>query len=287
MLFEKETLSKTSCTCQSENIMSAQDIIDVYEEELEAFGILRNYRYAGKDTIPTRNRILVQYYFGRLIFKDLPKENVSIYIVIDKNRLEILTNLDENIRQIYSGVQIIEVEKVKCDFIYDMSKVMEKAGVDCSESGYLMFYNSVKNPNYYKQSAYENIDIILLRDGYIRFDLDCDKYSVIGFRLSECLENSIDLYAEEEIQNEDMVFRDVKNGMTVYAPILAEALSKEAIIDDLNIGAGEYYAYVRYVFVGDVGEDGYTYINWHRYMNQNNMMYNKMYLKHHCITTIC
>ena len=172
MLFEKETLSKTSCTCQSENIMSAQDIIDVYEEELEAFGILRNYRYAGKDTIPTRNRILVQYYFGRLIFKDLPKENVSIYIVIDKNRLEILTNLDENIRQIYSGVQIIEVEKVKCDFIYDMSKVMEKAGVDCSGSGYLMFYNSVKNPNYYKQSAYENIDIILLRDGYIRFDLD-------------------------------------------------------------------------------------------------------------------
>ena len=53
MLFEKETLPETSCTYQSENIMSAQDIIDVYEEELEAFGMLRNYRYARKDTIPT------------------------------------------------------------------------------------------------------------------------------------------------------------------------------------------------------------------------------------------
>jgi hypothetical protein len=234
----------------SEKSLSLEQRNEIFLNELENFGFLRNCRLADVNTLPKHDFIEVKYEHNDFCFSHLPSDVDKLHLlVVGNDILNIYTNDDVFALpdRIYSGREIVTIEHPKTGTLYHLDELCSASTDIMTGEGTLCFVNTLTMPHRFIYQKYSTIDIFICRDGYLRINLNNCEFTgnPIIIRKSAFFENSFDIVlGVEEPADGDILIQDVKDGMVIYNPILASALTQQAAIEALDV--------VNSVFVGKV-----------------------------------
>ncbi len=253
--------------------LSIEDRNEICREEIMNIGFLRNYRLADATSIPTHQSIALRYNEGQIYFEKMPEEISNLYILIKQNHVDIFSRYFEGLDKIFPDREIIRIASPKIDHAYDLGLLSgRKAAGYLKGSGVLYFENTISGPDHYLKTDASGINVIILKDGYIRIDLVKLICESISFRLSDVYENAFDVFVDEEPRPGDSYITNVENGMIIYSPTLTSALKHQATLGPIDMNKGIYYASCAFRIVP--GMKTGQLIDVEKYHDQSSIAYN-------------
>lgn len=145
-----------------------------------------------------------------------------------------------------------------------------------SQGTQINFYNSPMEQTYYRMESGSFIDLILLKDGWVRVEMknmDCEKVMV---RNSDTLEQALDIVVDDLVHKGDFVIDQIEDGKVIYAPVLAAALQRQAVPVVVDMNTGLFYSYIRFGLVDGGAEAGNVFVDLNRYNGISNVEYAQM-----------
>lgn len=120
--------------------------------------------------------------------------------------------------------------------------------------GQISLINTISTPSCFKRINGSGISIVLLRGGYRRIDLIGMICESLCFQPSLIFDNALDIQVDSAIRDGCVFIENVKSGMIIYHPVLAQALKYQAAIGPLDLDEGIYYAACQFYYDPDAGE---------------------------------
>ena len=263
-------------TAEEQNL-TLEERGEILTEELKNFGMLRNYRYANIAELPAVAEIALTYNCGVIIFEKIPEDVDTLYLLMNEDHFEIYIEDPSDLAVVYEGFESLCFRNAKSGVDYDLNDMFKDPlkMMPILRTGTMHCYNSITDPIRFAPITGSWIDVILLKDGFLRFDLRNLMCLKMTFRLSDLLEHAVNLVLDaDEDRCGDITFMDIQSGMVVYAPVLAAALQRQAFLDVADLKTGTYYAYVRYGLVPKMSEQGNVFVDINRYNNRSNTEFN-------------
>lgn len=245
-----ESMTKRNESC-GEQEMSIEERIHIIKKEYECYGCLPDDRLASVTNTPELKRFEALYDNGKLRFLKLPSENIkSIFLVIDneKKKIDIYIHNNGLQRLLNRKQMIIEIKALKKNHWYNLRRrCSDPELLEGKKKGKCFFYNSIRNQEHFSEIKRRLIDIVLFRDGWMRFDITDSGIESIAIKSSAIFSNACDIVVNQKQESGDYYVRGVKNGMAIRNPELVEKLKEQAMVDVLDENQGIYYYYARFV----------------------------------------
>lgn len=145
-----------------------------------------------------------------------------------------------------------------------------------SQGTQINVYNSPMEQTHYRMESGSFIDLILLKDGWVRAEMknmDCEKVMV---RNSDTLEQALDIVVDDLVHKGDFVIDQIEDAKVIYAPVLAAALQRQAVPVVVDMNTGLFYSYIRFGLVDGGAEAGNVFVDLNRYNGISNVEYAQM-----------
>jgi hypothetical protein len=275
-----QVLATNTNLMDSEKNFSLEQRNEIFLDELETFGFLRNCRLAEADSLPIHDYIEIKYEHNDFCLSHLPNNTNKLHLLISNNDiLNIYTNDDVFTLpdRVYSGREIITIDNPQTGTLYHLGELCSAPTDMMTGEGTLCFVNTLTMPHRFVYQKYSTIDIILCKDGYLKLNLNnCEfKGNNIIIRKSIFFEQAFDIIlGVDEPVDGDFIIQDVKDGMVIYNPILASALTQQAVIEALDVVNSVFVGKVSYFYDPDNYEPFY-FVDYVKSEGVSTCSYNK------------
>jgi hypothetical protein len=216
-----------------------------------------------KLTLPIHDYVEIKYEHNDFCLSHLPNNTNKLHLLISNNDiLNIYTNDDIFTLpdRVYSGREIITIDNPQTGTLYHLGELCSAPTDMMTGEGTLYFVNTLTMPHRYVYQRFSTIDILICRDGYLKINLNNCEFTgnPIIIRKSTFFENAFDIVlGVEEPADGDILIQDVKDGMVIYNPILASALTQQAVIEALDVVNSVFIGKVSYFYDPDDYEPFY------------------------------
>ena len=247
--------------------------------EWKTFGTIRNARFISVEELPETKCITCSVSADTIIFDSIPDNCEQVWILAkDEKHIDLYTEEPAAMDLIYPDYKKMVIQNVSVHTEYSAKCAEEKSVVEMlmTQSTWINFYNSSSEQAHYRMESGSFIDLILLKDGWIRVEMknmDCEKVMV---RNSDTLEQALDIVVDDLVHRGDFVIDQIEDGKVIYAPVLAAALQRQAVLVVVDMNRGLFYSYIRFGLVDDGAEAGNVFVDLNRYNGISNVEYVQM-----------
>lgn len=262
---------------ESERNLSFEERNKIFQDEIKNFGFIRDCRLACKNDVPPYHCIEFEFDNNIIKFKTIPKNVNELYFVINEKKIEIF-DWDEGFFHLaYANCEVLKIKKPKLNIKYNLAKIIKNSQkLPLGDSGNMYFGNSIGDNHHFTAINTSIVKVVILRDGYLRFDLKNTNCDTISFRSSECFENAFDLIVDDEMKQGDVFFTGIRSGMVIYHPPLAAALKNQAILEPFDMNNGIFYAEVTFGY-SPTGSKSNVFIDLEKIFNNSSHIINYDY----------
>lgn len=250
--------------------------------EWKTFGTIRNARFISVEELPETKCITCSVSAGTIIFDSIPDNCEQVWILAkDEKHIDFYTEEPAAMDLIYPDYKKMVIQNLSVHIDYPLKSAEEMliAEVIMSQGTQINFYNSPMEQTHYRMEYGSFIDLILLKDGWIRVEMknmDCEKVMV---RNSDTLEQTLDIVVDDLVHKGDFVIDQIEDGKVIYAPVLAAALQRQAVPIVVDMNRGLFYSYIRFGLVDGGAEAGNVFVDLNRYNGISNVEYAQMFFE--------
>ncbi|WP_455946567.1 hypothetical protein [Eubacterium ramulus] len=247
--------------------------------EWKTFGTIRNARFISVEELSETKSITCSVSADTIILDSIPDNCEQVWILAkDEKHIDLYTEEPAAMDLIYPDYKKMVIQNVSVHTEYSVKSAEEKFVVEMlmTQSTWINFYDSPSEQAHYRMESGSFIDLILLKDGWIRVEMknmDCEKLMV---RDSNTLEQALDIVVDDLVHRGDFVIDQIEDGKVIYAPVLAAALQRQAVPVVVDMNRGLFYSYIRFGLVDDGAEAGNVFVDLNRYNGISNMEYAQM-----------
>ena len=265
--FLKHDKVETNQTLEERNVECA--------DEMKALGTLRNARFVSKDEFPKISCMSCTVTADSITFHGLPEQcsEVCIYAK-DEDYIDLYTEKPAVCELVYSEYDQIVLKNISSDIEYRLNTEKEKriASILRTHGTELMFYNDALDLSHYNLVCGSGINVLLLKDGWIRIVTKNMKFGSLLFRNSETFEQTIDVVVDDSARPGDYVIQNMNEISTeIYAPVLSAALMRQAIPLVFDMNRGLFYFFIRFTLSENVSVAGNVFVDFNRYKSVSNI----------------
>ena len=250
--------------------------------EWKTFGTIRNARFISVEELPETKCITCSVSADTIILDSIPDNCEQVWILAkDEKHIDLYTEEPAAMDLIYPDYKRMVIQNVSVHTEYSAKCAEEKFVVEMlmTQSSWINFYNSPSEQAHYRMESGSFIDLILMKDGWIRVEMknmDCEKLMI---RNSDTLEQALDIVVDDLVHRGDFVIDQIEDGKVIYAPVLAAALQRQAVPVVVDMNRGLFYSYIRFGLVDDGSEAGNVFVDLNRYNGISNVEYAQMFFE--------
>ncbi len=235
---------------EQEKALTLEERDAIIVDEIKGLGFISNRRLAKDTDVPHHQDIEFEFNNGSIKFLDLPKKADSLYFMTKtKDRPDIYTEDPSLMLSLYPDREVIKIDTPKTGCEYDLDRLSHTPGVmGFSGRGRICYTNTISSPKRFRAIRGSIIDIVLLRDGYIRIDLINTSCETLSFLPSKHFENALDIHLDSDPKFGGIFLTGVKNGLVIYHPVLAQALKLQSEIGVIDRNEGLFYAHTPFFY---------------------------------------
>lgn len=257
---------------QEKNI-TLEELDEHVREEVEEIGFSRHARLA--EELPGMQTVKLQVteHGVKILERFLRKDNEGLYVLTNSaGKMVIYTERKDTFGIVYPDYTVTYIEHPEVGKEYQLPEDFMKQHEPGEE---LFFGNDVDAPDRLRLYEGSVINVLVMKNGYVRIDLYNLSCEVLVFQASRHFENAIDILVDASISPGALAFRMAgQKSIQVHHPILAELLKHQSFIKTLDAGHGLFYGESNYGYVEGI-KGSNTMVNLHRVNNISNITENR------------